>query len=495
MLKGRSISVNPQKWRGASLALLLAWAGAGCGTFSNYPLGMESSTLTPLKAGQKTDYQRTFGKRATQGKEQVLFSMEMGRTAQLEGDIAASKKAFEQAIAATRAQDEQAVLAVKGAAAQTTAVLVNDKAIPYRAPSYERTLVHHYQALNYLASNDVIGAGVEVRRANREQGAAQMRHQKEINKAKSKNQNETAVASTNGAPETARDPRLASVYAGLDQLAGSVKYSFQNAATFYVSAVIWEMQGERNDAYIDYKKALEIYPDNPFLQQDVVRLGKRLGMREDLEDYAKRFPAAAKTPMDGDGELKGQARLVVIYEEGLVPKKTEVSIPYPLPGAESIGVIALPSYTEVPPGPVPVAVTAGGKALGSTAPICNVAALAARGLEDQMPGILTRQVARAAAKGTAAYAADNSGSDFAAFAVLMYNILSEQADLRSWLTLPAHIQVLSAWVGPGTQTVALSSPGGGTPWSGEVTFKAGKTTFVYVSRIDLAVFSQVMVQP
>ena len=496
MLKGRSISVNAQKWRGAGLALLLAWAGAGCSTFSNYPMGMESSTLTPLKSGQKTDYQRTFGKRSSQaGRDQVLFAMEMGRTAQLESDVAASKKAFEQAIAATKDQDEQAVLAAKGAAAQTAAVLVNDKAIPYRAASYERTLVHHYQALNYLASNDVIGAGVEVRLANREQGAAQMRHQKEIDQAKSKNQNETATAATNGAPEEARDPQLASVYAGLDQMAGTVKYSFQNAATFYVSAVIWEMLGERNDAYIDYKKALEIYPDNPYLQQDVVRIGKRLGMREDLDDYAKRFPEAAKTPMDGDGELKGKGRLVVVYEEGLVPKKTEMSIPYPLPGAESIGVIALPSYTEVPPPPVPVRVKVGGKALGSTAPICNVAALAARALGEQMPGILTRQIARAVAKGAAAYAADNSGSDLASIAVLLYNVFSEQADLRSWLTLPAHIQVLSAWVEPGTQTVALAAPGDGSVWSEEVTFKAGKTTFVYVSRIDLAVFSKVMVQP
>ena len=38
----------------------------------------------------------------------------MGRTAQLEGDAAASRKAYEQAIAATREQDEQAVLSAKG---------------------------------------------------------------------------------------------------------------------------------------------------------------------------------------------------------------------------------------------------------------------------------------------------------------------------------------------------------------------------------------------
>lgn len=494
MVKGRSISVNPQIGRSTGLAILLALFAAGCGTFSQYPLGMEQTTLGPLRAGQKPDYQKTFGKR-TGGSSGVLFAMEMGRVAQLEGDFAESRAAFATAIAGTREQDEKARLSASGAAAQGGAVLVNDKVIPYRAPSYERTLVHHYQALNYLATNDIVGAGVEVRRANREQEAARKQHDREIDKAKSKDQNASPEETNSTAEGTAADPNLMPVYAGLDQLAGAVKYSFQNAATFYVSAVIWEMLGEPNDAYIDCKKALEIYPENPYLQRDVVRLGKRLGMREDLEDFAKRFPDAAKTPMDGGKEFAGKARLVVIYEEGLAPKKSEMSVAYPLFSANSIGVVALPMYAEAPSPPVPVDVSAGGKALGSTAPICSVAALAARALGERMPGILTRQVARAVAKGVAAKAAKDAGGDGAELAMLLYNIFSEQADLRSWLTLPAHIQILSAWLDPGTPCVALLAPGGGAVWSGEVTLKAAKTTFIHVTRMDLAVFPQVMVQP
>jgi len=136
-------------------------------------------------------------------------------------------------------------------------------------------------------------------------------------------------------------------------------------------------------------------------------------------------------------------------------------------------------------------VLVGGTSLGQTVPICNVGALAARALEERMPGILTRQVARAVAKGAVAAAADNSGDGFSSLAVLLYNIISEQADLRSWLTLPAHIQILNAWVEPGTPTVSL----GGGLWSEEVTLNAGKTTFVYVSKIDLAVYSHILVQP
>ncbi len=460
---------------------------AGCGTFGDYPAGMEQTTLGRLRTGQKTDYRKTFGERTGETGSGVLFSMEMGRVAQLEGDFEASRAAFAGAMAAMEDQDNRAVVSASGAASQAGAVLVNDKVIPYRPPSHERTLAHHYQALNYLAANDVVGAGVEVRRANQEQEEARKRHEAEFGQAKS--------GGGEGPAGGEGDPRLAQVYAGLDQMAGAVKGSFQNAATFYVSSVIWEMLGERNDAYIDCKKALEIYPENPHLQRDVVRLGKRLGMREDLEDFARRFPEAAATPADGTGELKGKARVVVIYEEGFAPKKSEVSIPYPLPAADSIGVVALPTYAEAPLPPVPAEVSAGGRSLGRTAPICDVSALAARALAEQMPGILTRQVARAVAKAVAAKAAKDSGGDLGELVATLYNVLSEQADLRSWLTLPAHVQVLSAWVEPGRARVGLSSPGGGALWSEEVTLKAGKATLVCVTRIDLAVFSHVMVQP
>ncbi len=488
MVKGRSISVNPQKWRGAIVGILLAGAGAGCCNFGPYQAGMERTTLAPLREGRKTGYRATFGACTNDGNSRVAFLMEMGRAAQLEGDYEASREAFAGAIAAARAQDDQAVISASGAAAQSAAVLVNDNAIAYRASGFERTLVHHYQALNYLAANDLAGAGVEARLANREQEEARKRREREVEKAKSKNENEPPA-------DEARDPNVPAVYAGLDEAAGAVKYSFQNAAAFYLAAVIGEMLGERNDAYIDCKKALEIYPDNLFLQMDVVRLAKRLGMREDLADFERRFPRALKMPADGSAALAGKARLVVFYEEGLAPKKTELSVAYPLPAADSVGAIALPMYVDMPPPPVPASATLDGQPLASTAPICNVGALAARALAEQMPGILTRQVARVVAKTVAAKAAKDELGEWGGLAMALYNVLSEQADLRSWLTLPAHVQILSAWVDPGTPVAALSAPGAGAFWSEAVTLKAGKTTLVYVTRIDSAVFSQVRVQP
>ena len=172
-----------------------------------------------------------------------------------------------------------------------------------------------------------------------------------------------------------------------------------------------------------------------------------------------------------------------------------MAVAYPLPSANSIGVVALPVYAEAFPAPVPVGVVVSGRRVGATAPICSVGALAARALAEKMPGILTRQIARAVTKGVTAKAAHDSGEGWVELGVILYNLFSEQADLRSWLTLPAHIHVLSAWVEPGCRRVALRAPAGGDVWGGEVTLVAGKTTLVVVTRIDLAVYSQQIMQP
>ena len=275
---------------------------------------MEQTTLQSLRTGKRVDAEN-FGKRT--GHSGVVFALEMGRVAQLEGDYEISRQAFTTAIEATREQDEKAVISASGAAAQGAAVLVNDKAIPYRAPDYERTLMHHYQMLNYLGLQDLNGAGVEVR--------APTKHRRMLRSARAKSSARILPAECAG--ERGRQgrrarPHLIPVYAGLDEMAGSVKYSFLNAATLFLSGVVWEMLGEQNDAYIDYKKAIEIYPDNVYLQRAVIRLSRRLGMREDAADFSRRFPGAAAVA----APPQGMARLVVMFEQGLAPQKSDMSL-------------------------------------------------------------------------------------------------------------------------------------------------------------------------
>ena len=142
-------------------------------------------------------------------------------------------------------------------------------------------MLHHYQALNFLTKKDLEGAAVEVRRANNEQEEALRRFESEVEAAQKAAEKKHISSKSQSA--------VSSSYAQMDEVAGKVKNSFQNAYTFYVSGFIYELLDQANDAYIDYKKALEIYPENRYLQQDVIRLARALNMGEDLVDLQARF--------------------------------------------------------------------------------------------------------------------------------------------------------------------------------------------------------------
>lgn len=477
----------------STAALLAAALLAGCGTFSHYPAGMNRVVLGPMDHGADLHSAIEELSSRMEGRDEVLFAAEAGRTAQLAGDYDASRAAFEKAIARTGAQGDEAVFAAKVAAQQAAAVLVNDKAIEYRAPDYEQTLFHHYQALNYLAAQDLDGAGVEIRLANRVQDDARKRHEAEIDKASANSSKDAAKSDPlSDAPEATR-AAVSTVYAGLDELAGQTKTSFQNAATFYLSSLVWEMCGEPNDAYIDAKRALELAPAHPSLQNAAIRLGKLLAMNEDVADLSARFPSAAAA---SPGVCVGKAHLVVFLEEGHVAQKNALSIPYPVSGG--IGAISIPVYASprIPPAPAgSLSIAVGGAPAATLSPLCRISAVAARALSERMPGILARQIARAVAKGIATHAAGRNGGDAAFILMSIYNVASEQADLRSWLTLPDIVHAADAWVEPGTSVpVRIGWPGGGS-FERPVTLTAGKTTILYVTRAEWTFYSHVFVQP
>jgi hypothetical protein len=240
--------------------------------------------IQKVKDGAPVDVATTFASQ-TKGNDKILYLMERGRMAQVQGDPTASLANYAEAIAAIKDNDRKAVISASGSGAQAAAIVLNDNAIPYEGSGYERVLLHNCQALNYLAMNDIDGAGVEVRIANAEQEAALKKHQRDLHKA-------LANAEEHNAAGSLDDPAISAKFDAMDAAAARVKTSFQNAYTFYVSAVIWELSGEENDAYIDYKKALEIFPGNKYVQRDVVRLAKQLGMTDDLDRFKAKLSTA-----------------------------------------------------------------------------------------------------------------------------------------------------------------------------------------------------------
>jgi len=392
--------------------------------------------------------------------DSVLYMMERGRVSLLANDYPSSIVDFKQVIAQAQAEQEKARLTVTGTASQGGAILLNDNAIPYVAQGYERVFVHHYQALNYLFLKKVEDAQVEVRRANEEQTLALALHEKELQKAE-----ESSVRYLNA------NQGFMSAFSGMDSIAARVKNSFQNAYTYYVSGLIYETQAEYNDAYIDYKKALEIFPDNRYVQDDVLRLARRLGMRDDYERFKKLFNKEAKKISSGNGQV------VVLFEQGYVPPKLETHVGIFV--GNHVQKVAFPIYASTWQDTSALEVsTPGGTSIGVSSPIVYVQALAVKALQEKLPAMLARQILRVMAKRNMSEQASKAGGPLAQFATDVFNIISENADRRSWLTLPNEAQILKTELPQGEYQLQLRS--GSTTGTVTVGVKPGRYTIVRV---------------
>lgn len=459
------------------MALFVLAGCAGTTTFTSYTKKM-SPHLQDLQTRKPIDFSQCLLSEC-QSMDQILYTMERGRMAQITGQTEVSRKDFGATMESIRANEEKATVSASGIGAQAAAVMVNDNAIPYEGEGYERVMLYHFQAMNHLANKDVEGAGVEVRRANAEQEEALKRHEKELEKARA----EAEEKELN--PEETSDS-LASQFEVLDEVAGKVKNSFQNAYTFYMSGLVYELMNQPNDAYIDYKKALEIFPENSYLRRDVVRLARTLGMTEDLEAFTSSFGADQLPEADA---VEGSAgELVVLYEDGFVPQKMQVKIPIPVPKAGLVAV-AFPIYNEKWSDCAPLIVARPDGEIGATEPICYLNALAVKALKEKVPAIAIRQTIRAVAKGATAAVAKEYLGTLGSLTASLYNVISENADLRSWVTLPANAQILRATLPAGSHRLTVAQKGSNIAAPVDVEIREGGKTFLRIIRTGEQLYS------
>lgn len=447
-------------------ALLLPLLLGGCAATSvmnPYP-GQAAGWQRALDAGQPDSAIAVLEKK--NGADRLLYRQEQGRVAQLADKPEASRTAFDDAIAMYQQREERAVISASASLASGASLLTNDNAIPYEGSLYERVFVHQYQALNFLAAGDASGALVEVRRANQIQNQALAQKENTVDKARED-------AERKGLDTE----RYANYFSSMDLAAGRVKTGFQNAATFYLSALIYEAVGEHNSAYIDYRKALELVPNNPYVQRDVVRTGLRSGMDE-VHKLAQTLGDKQIAPKPGEGEL------VIYLEEGYVPAKSPVSIP--IWTSKTINNVSFPVYAGNVPAPSPVVVTVNGHAL-ETSLLVDTRALAVRTLKDEIPGMLARAFLRLLAKQEMQrQLQQNDSTGLMGLAAGLYSLVTDAADLRSWLTLPGSGQVLRLPLPAGSHTVSLP---GLAPLPVEV--RNGRPTLVHLAVLPGKTYSRV----
>jgi hypothetical protein len=337
----------------------------------------------------------------------LLFLMDQGMALHLSGDAKGSTQSLEKAY---RLTDALYGLSVSKAA---LSMAVNDQALDYVGEDYERVMISLFAMLNQLAQGDPEGALVEARRM---------------------------------------DARLN----GYVQAYGDKQLYREDALARYLSACIYESEGQLDDAYLDYKKTREAFiqynkqfgtPEPGILGQDLLRLSLALNREDDAEAWRKAYPMAAEQEL----AKKGQGEILAVLYDGLAPVKEEYKVDVPLDGRLFFS-MAFPRYH---PRGVPLRsgrIEAEGSSAAAYAPLQlfeDINAIAVADLKARIGRISVKAIARATAKFVAGHKiqeeAEKSGNmGLAALAFVgtnIYNLASERADLRSWRTLPGRIHL------------------------------------------------------
>jgi len=428
------------------VCILVVFTLSGCATmqfrdlFSGYAQQMQPVKLQAIN-GQYEQALQQVPERDISDTNYVLALLEKGRLKHLAGDYKVSKHYFSQASGYIDEQKLKAKLQLSKGVQNIGAVLSNDNAITYVVPDYEQSMMHSYQALNYLYLGDHEAALVEIRKANLVQRAALENNFDVIDNAIASLQDEVELDWQS----------ISTTYPEMEDVIGEAKNGFQNAYTFYMSAVLYEASGELNDAYIDYKKALEIYPDNQYLRNDVLKLATKLGMSDDLSKFEKRFGKYKKN------NQKNMGQVVVIYDQGLVEERDEMLLRLPVYTSNDdmrFYSVSLPVYHKSDQYLPNAQLSINDKVL-SFEQIVKVEALAAQTLKSQLPSLITRQVIRLIAKEKMRKKMSKEGGDVGNILANLYNLTSERADTRSWLTLPQSSKILRSDLSPGYHNLSL----------------------------------------
>jgi hypothetical protein len=433
-------------------ALILAFAGcASAPRYEALEANLNAGRYEAAAQSLKGDEKR-YGANA-----RLLYYFDCLWAEHLAGHYAQSNEFVEKANALI---DE---LYTKSVSKEALAFLGNDMSLPYQGENFERVMLHIVGMLNYARLGDVDAALVESRRA---------------------------------------DERMKQYVAKFGK--DKIVYQ-QDALARYLSAALYELEGgqQLSDAYLDYKKTDEAFglygkaygtPYPKLLEKDLLRMADGLGESEEYSKFSKRFSGEASTPLKSLKRDKGE--VIVLLYEGLAPVKISENVSLPMAlrdGTRQYFSMAFPHFVARQQAYSDAWLQDDQGQTTQFELFQDITNIAIRDLKDRVGLITVKAIARATVKFQAARAiqaeAKKAGGAAELFAFLgtnIYGVVSEQADTRSWRTLPSRILLARLAMEPGKHHLKLSV-GKGDHSSDilleNVDVQAGKKVFL-TQRID-----------
>lgn len=350
-------------------------------------------------------------------------------------------------------------LFTKSVTNEAAAILTNDNIRPYRARPFELLTMYQFQILNYLAKMDVDGAMVEVKRSQIAMNALYQKDQDKVN---------------------------------------------DNGYLRYLSALVYELEGETDDAAIAYYKAIKAYDESKMgvpneVFEFVTESLRRMDREDDIRALKKKELAstpkataahdlgqeiivigyAGHSPILGEMYLSGTfvsgGVMNLYYKDGETGKKnnfTLVAPPVAGAGSETFHIgFALPEVRKHNSRVHHFEVSLDNKPRIKPEKVMDVDNELRQNMEDEKTSTITRTAIRVILRTIAAQKAKKATNTGNGLFDLVKNIgvdvaqsQLEQADLRVGLFLPNSFYMTRIPVEPGSHsvTVAAQSADGGT---------------------------------
>ncbi len=419
-------------------------------------------------------------KNADNKEKDLLYYLEKGELQRMTGAYQPSLDTWNQADEKVRAWEEQAKLDASKLLGNVGSVLLNDTTRRYDGRDYEKVLLSVRLALNQLALGNWEGARIEIKKMHEREAVIADFRAKDLEDAKasaeSKGLKATSFKEINGYPvEALEAPEVV-----------ALKNAYESAIANYLAGFIYEASGDPSLAAAGYRKAIELRPNQPFLEAALAGLDGRARGIWAPDPRIAAYDEAVKAATDPKtGKLKKGTKLppvpkrtpavdtLVVVESGLAPAITSrmIPIPLPIPSKSGLQIVMTPiSWPVLEPVSVMDQVTSlnlGSEPLPLTL-VTSVDHMARRALADEMPGIVVRTSVRAILKGAAQKVIqDNAGSmglagTFLSIAAGVAAVATEQADERTWRTLPAFYSATRLALTPGEHQLTIQTPSGPT---------------------------------
>ncbi|MCW9024086.1 MAG: hypothetical protein OQK73_05335 [Gammaproteobacteria bacterium] len=387
---------------------------AGCASYSQSQHTIQQSLINqnPAQALELLD------KKKNNGSDQFLYHTDramllrmLGKYAESNAEIEIAKKLVEEFSATSITE-------------QGAAFLINDATRTYTGTPVEQIMLHVYAALNYLELGQPDSARVEILQV---------------------------------------DTRLR----GFMQDDPDSPLSFDPFAR-YLSGIIYEDMGEWSDAMIAYRKSYKAYQAHQDLysigipaqlKSSLILMAHKIGLSDEQKKYEQAFNLKI---LDLLNARKNQSELVFMFHNGLAPVKREHAAQIFSPVAGRLIRIAVPGYYRRDNSISRVRINIQNQnektnqyLYSATSEVTeDISSLAIKTLESYMPAITARALARAVAKYKMAKDAGDK-NPMAGLLVNLVGFVTERADTRSWLSLPAEIQTARLPLPPGNYRLII----------------------------------------